>query len=629
MKPETIITKNISVEIGTESFQFFITNDYAAVVKEVKRLKYKIPLLVDYLVNELYPNEVKEKMIEQHSRWAIFIAEDCISVTYLDEKINSVYTALIQEKADEKTLDKKQLLFEYASLNKASEIEQLINEGIDVDSCDVGEITALMYAANFDSPDAVRTLIKLGADVNARDKIGWTALMWAACENACMSAEELLKSSELNIEEKNNVGVTALSFAVSCCCEDVFKLLIEAGADVNTKTVFDFTPLHCCANYNLISFAEILIKNGSDINPVDNEGMTPIMLAVCFNNVEISEILLSAGADITIKGSHGFSVFKYAAENDSFDCLSLLLKKCNIPDYDLFDAIEVAARKGHTRSLKLLVDKSEYKEASVRIALKYACIGNKPDIIVFCKEYKYNFDSITSFFMTPLMITCYCHSTEAAAELIRAGVDVNCADEYGITALMYASMVNAPNIVMMLLDNGADRTAKDKDGKTFEDYSKINETRPIETFEACKVWNKIQAQVEAKLEAEISEKSKPFIERFQWYKQKYFERFPNNKDSDIYNAAEISKQTFSNIKKQKNKLFHPNKPTVIQLALGLRLNIEEAKDLLQSAGYALSEDDKTDILVKKFITEQKTNPYELNEYAERISGNSLFPNLRF
>ena len=160
-------------------------------------------------------------------------------------------------------------------------------------------------------------------------------------------------------------------------------------------------------------------------------------------------------------------------------------------------------------------------------------------------------------------------------------------------------------------------------------YSKINETRPIETFEACKVWNKIQAQVEAKLEAEISEKSKPFIERFQWYKQKYFERFPNNKDSDIYNAAEISKQTFSNIKKQKNKLFHPNKPTVIQLALGLRLNIEEAKELLQSAGYALSEDDKTDILVKKFITEQKTNPYELNEYAERISGNSLFPNLRF
>jgi ankyrin repeat protein len=51
---------------------------------------------------------------------------------------------------------------------------------------------------------------------------------------------------------------------------------------------------------------------------------------------------------------------------------------------------------------------------------------------------------------------------------LKAGTDVNAKDEYRKTALMFAVMVldNTPEVVSLLLQNGADVNAKDKDGKS-------------------------------------------------------------------------------------------------------------------------------------------------------------------
>ena len=70
------------------------------------------------------------------------------------------------------------------------------------------------------------------------------------------------------------------------------------------------------------------------------------------------------------------------------------------------------------------------------------------------------------------------------------------------------------------------------------------------------------------------------------------------KNSEVYAAANISKQYFSKlIKGQVN----PSKEKVLALAVGLRLNLDEAVDFLRLAGYALSPISQTDKVVEYFI----------------------------
>ena len=69
--------------------------------------------------------------------------------------------------------------------------------------------------------------------------------------------------------------------------------------------------------------------------------------------------------------------------------------------------------------------------------------------------------------------------------------------------------------------------------------------------------------------------------------------------SQVYKRAIITKQLFSKIKLNPN--YHPDKATAMRLCVGAELNLDETKDLLARAGYALSPCDKRDIIFSFFI----------------------------
>ena len=71
------------------------------------------------------------------------------------------------------------------------------------------------------------------------------------------------------------------------------------------------------------------------------------------------------------------------------------------------------------------------------------------------------------------------------------------------------------------------------------------------------------------------------------------------KAPDVYNKACIDKKLFSKIKTNKN--YHPDKRTALCLCIGARLNLDQTKDLLARAGYALSPADLTDVIFEYFI----------------------------
>ena len=82
-------------------------------------------------------------------------------------------------------------------------------------------------------------------------------------------------------------------------------------------------------------------------------------------------------------------------------------------------------------------------------------------------------------------------------------------------------------------------------------------------------------------------------------------------DPEVYKRANLSRKLFSKIRK--NKDYRPSKPTALALAIALRLNLDETKDLIGRAGFALTHSSKFDIIVEYCIQKNIYNIFELNE----------------
>lgn len=83
------------------------------------------------------------------------------------------------------------------------------------------------------------------------------------------------------------------------------------------------------------------------------------------------------------------------------------------------------------------------------------------------------------------------------------------------------------------------------------------------------------------------------------------------KDSQVYRKAGVDRRLFSKIRSDAD--YTPAKKTALSLALALELSLDETKDLLMRAGYALSNSSKSDIIISFFIENEIYDLFEINE----------------
>jgi len=90
------------------------------------------------------------------------------------------------------------------------------------------------------------------------------------------------------------------------------------------------------------------------------------------------------------------------------------------------------------------------------------------------------------------------------------------------------------------------------------------------------------------------------------------------KDSEVYKKANIDRRLFSKIRGDED--YVPSKKTAISFCLALQLEMNEAKKLLEVAGYALSEASRFDLIIMYLIENSEYNIHfaniVLNDYGE-------------
>jgi ankyrin repeat protein len=243
---------------------------------------------------------------------------------------------------------------------------------------------------------------------------------------------------------------------------DIAKLLIDAGADVNTGS---FTPMANAAKYGNAELIRLLVKNGAKVNdPRD----PPIQWA---GKPEAAQALIEAGADVNQrnpKGETALHLSKFSWSPNAETVKLLIEAGADVTAKDANDStpLHAALRMGKAEIAKLLVvsgadvdarDKQGNTPLSVaQGALSWArgktLVDNQPyeAAIQLLVDAGAKDDG-----RTELQQAVAAGDLELVKNLIAANIDVNETGPQGITAMHLASDKGHPKMLAELIEAGA------------------------------------------------------------------------------------------------------------------------------------------------------------------------------
>ena len=172
-------------------------------------------------------------------------------------------------------------------------VKQHLASGTDVNARNDGGYTPLHWVAVRDHKEIAELLIAAGADVNAKILIGKfkgeTPLDFAKKTTA-----DLLRKHGGKTGDWFKAG-ESIHIAASEGHIEAVKQHLEAGVNVNAKNQRGLTPLHAAAVNGHKEVTELLIDKSADVNAKTKRGDTPLDWAIHREHTETADLLRKHG----------------------------------------------------------------------------------------------------------------------------------------------------------------------------------------------------------------------------------------------------------------------------------------------------------------------------------------------
>lgn len=251
-------------------------------------------------------------------------------------------------------------------------------------------------------------------------------------------------------------GMAPLHLAVITGSIEIVRLFIQCGADISIQDgELGLTALHMAVSWGHIEIVSLLLENGAKFSIPDNEGQTAIHLAVLGfrKNPEILNLILQIGdgADIWVQDQSGCTALHLAAAHGFDQVIQLFID--NGIDFSRpvksnsgSTPLHKAALRGHKSFVQFLVRAGSIDDISIqdnrgRTALHLASRGGQHE------------------YLHPSSVQRYQSSTgyrDVVLALLENGADISVQDCDGLTAVDEAVSRGSLDILQLFLEEGAD-----------------------------------------------------------------------------------------------------------------------------------------------------------------------------
>jgi ankyrin len=338
-------------------------------------------------------------------------------------------------------------------------VKALLDAHASVDATDPEyKQTPLMVAARGGYAPIVQLLIKRGANVNAQTRTGPTPKFRLPSSNSGSKGAGIVRGGwpERGERDPTPGAKTPLLYAAREGHEDVAKLLLDAGADIEKADADGVTPLLMAVLNGRIALASMLIERGANVKVTDWYGQTPLWSAVDLRNLDVSGPTRDNGVD----------------REAAFALIQTLLARGADPNARTKEY--PPQRRWITRLGSL-----SWVDFTGQTPFLRAALAGDVKVMRLLLEYHADPNIPTFNGTTPLMAAAGVNWTvaqtydEGPAALLEAvklaqslGNDVNASNDMGLTAVHGAANRGSDDIIRFLVEKGAKLDVADKQGRT-------------------------------------------------------------------------------------------------------------------------------------------------------------------